>query len=165
MRKKKNLATKGESSVIENIEKLPSLGNVPEHEGAILMNSEISKSLKRLSSQVSDELIMSSLLSNKKFTLTIIKINGNTKTKSEINKYGFIVVHILSCKANSFIYTLDNKYEFKLSSGCYAHIPPGHYFSFQNLSNESAKASFVVLPRGVNEVENEPAFNPYVSNS
>ncbi|KAH7648833.1 hypothetical protein FG379_002303 [Cryptosporidium bovis] len=163
--KKKNTSTSGESSVIGNIEKLPSLGNVPEHEGAILMNSEISKSLRRPSSQVSDELIISSLLSNKKFTLTMIKINGNTKTRSEVNTYGFIVVHILSCKANSFIYTLDDKYEFKLSNGCYAHIPPGHYFSFHNLSNESAKASFVILPKKVSEIENEPAFNPHVLNS
>lgn len=159
MRKKKSSSNvNNENSIVENIERLPSLGKVPEHEGAILMNSEISKSMKRLSSQISDELSISSLLSNAKFTLSIVKIGGNTKTKYEKNTHGFIVVHILSCKANSLIYKLDDKYEFKMSNGSYAHIPPNHFFSFQNLSNESAKASFVVLPKRTKQTD-EPAFH------
>lgn len=166
MRKKRRSSViNNENSIIENIEKLPSLGKVPEHEGAILMNSEISKSMKRSSSQISDELVISSLLSNKKFTLSIVKINGNTRTKNEINTYGFIVVHVLSCKANSLIYILDNKYEFRMSNGSYVHIPPNHYFSFQNLSNESAKASFVILPKRLKQIDNEPAFNQVIVNS
>ncbi|KAJ1607328.1 hypothetical protein OJ253_2381 [Cryptosporidium canis] len=159
MRKKKRSSNPNdENSIVENIERLPSLGKVPEHEGAILMSSEISKSMKRSSSQISDELSISSLLSNAKFTLSIIKIGGNTKTKYEKNTHGFIVAHILSCKANSIIYTLDDKYEFKLSNGSYVHIPPNHFFSFQNLSSESARASFVVLPKRTKQL-NEPAFH------
>ncbi|OII71763.1 uncharacterized protein cubi_00570 [Cryptosporidium ubiquitum] len=164
MRKKKSSSNINENSIVENIERLPSLGKVPEHEGAILMSSEISKSMKRSSSQISDELAISSLLSNAKFTLSIVKIGGNTKTKYEKNTHGFIVVHILSCKANSLIYTLDNKYEFKMSNGSYVHIPPNHFFSFRNLSNESAKVSFVVLPRKIKPIDGEPAFHQLVVN-
>ncbi|OII71559.1 hypothetical protein cand_032720 [Cryptosporidium andersoni] len=157
-KKRRVLGENNENVIIENIEKLPSLGKVPEHEGAILMSTEISKSLKRASSQISDELVISSLLSNKKFTLTIVKISGRSKTKNEINTYGFIVVHILSCKANSLVYRLDNKYEFRMSNGSYVHIPPNHSFSFENISNESAKASFVIFPKRMRQIENEPAF-------
>ncbi|KAH8581810.1 uncharacterized protein ELE39_001940 [Cryptosporidium sp. chipmunk genotype I] len=165
MRKKKNSSNiNNENSIVENIERLPSLGKVPEHEGAILMSSEISKSMKRSSSRISDELAISSLLSNAKFTLSVIKIGGNTKTKYEKNTYGFIVVHILSCKANSLIYTLDNKYEFIMSNGSYVHIPPNHFFSFRNLSNEPAKASFVVLPKKIRQIESEPAFHQLIVN-
>ncbi|KAF7457904.1 RmlC-like cupin domain containing protein [Cryptosporidium felis] len=163
MKKKRN-SNLDENSIVENIERLPSLGRVPEHEGAILMNSEISRSMKRSSSQISDELAISSLLSNAKFTLSIVKIGGNTKTKYEMNTHGFIVVHILSCKANSLIYTLDNKYEFKMSNGSYVHIPPNHFFSFKNISNESAKASFVVLPKRIKQIDSEPAFHKSVVN-
>ncbi|TRY53019.1 RmlC-like cupin domain containing protein [Cryptosporidium tyzzeri] len=160
MRKKKSSShLNNENSIVENIERLPSLGKVPEHEGAILMSSEISKSMKRSSSQITDELAISSLLSNAKFTLSVIKIGGNTKTKYEKNTHGFIVVHILSCKADSLIYSLDNKYEFVMSNGSYVHIPPNHFFSFKNLSNESAKISFVVLPKRIREVGGEPAFH------
>lgn len=164
MRKKKSSSNINENSIVENIERLPSLGKVPEHEGAILMSSEISKSMKRSSSQISDELAISSLLSNTKFTLSIVKIGGNTKTKYEKNTHGFIVVHILSCKANSLIYTLDNKYEFKMSNGSYVHIPPDHFFSFENLSSESAKVSFVVLPKKVKQIDGEPAFHQLIVN-